>query len=294
MATLIDHFDDEARNRTWQCSCGWHGTIDEMTSEGFAELVDESCPACGKMLVIIPFPTTAEMRSAAARGNREAIPGLAGLERVDKASKRLTAEEALRALYIDFEGNKDQPPILLGVHRRGRGSRPYVQQDVVDKAFAGLVPRYLPLRDAIANVVARAEHGNRRIVSWSEHDLNVVRTLRAEDPRLVAKFEARHGNARAFAEYWRNKLHGGDKPDKGRLADYLALIDYAVPDDARPGLVGATITAVRPTLERGKPLSASQQARWNRLVEHNRFDCAGMRAICIRATRELSSAAQAS
>ncbi|MDP2349697.1 MAG: hypothetical protein Q8M74_00895, partial [Chloroflexota bacterium] len=62
---------------------------------------------------------------------------------------RLSAAEALRALYIDFEGGKDQLPVLLGVHRRGRGARPYVQQDVVDETFAGLVPRYLPLRDCV-------------------------------------------------------------------------------------------------------------------------------------------------
>ena len=37
--------------------------------------------------------------------------------------KRLTEAEALRALYIDFEGEKGKPPVLLGVHRRGRGAR---------------------------------------------------------------------------------------------------------------------------------------------------------------------------
>ena len=30
---------------------------------------------------------------------------------------------------------------------------------------------------AVANLVARAEHGDRGIVLWSEHDLNIVRTL---------------------------------------------------------------------------------------------------------------------
>jgi hypothetical protein len=209
-----------------------------------------------------------------------------------KAARRLSAAEALRALYIDFEGGKDQPPVLLGVLRHaGRGSRPYVQQDVVDPVFAGLVPRYLPLRDCVENVVRRAEHGDRRIVSWSEHDLNVVRTLRAEDPGLVERFEARYANARAFAEYWRNRLHGGSKPERGRLADYLELIGYPVPDDAEAGHVGDTIRALRPRLSRGLPLTAAQQARWDRLVEHNRFDCAGMRAVCLRATRELEAAA---
>ena len=56
-----------------------------------------------------------------------------------QAFKRLSAAEALRALYIDFEGQKDQPPVLLGVLRRGgKGSTPFVDQDVVDEAFAGL------------------------------------------------------------------------------------------------------------------------------------------------------------
>jgi len=207
-----------------------------------------------------------------------------------KSFKRLSAAEALRALYIDFEGGKDQPPVLLGIHRQGRGARPYVQQDVVDRVFAGLVPRYLPLRDCVENVVRRAEHGDRRIVSWSEHDLRVVRSLRDEDLGLVERFEARYANARAFAEYWRNKLHRGDRPEPGHLDDYLALIGYAVPDDAEPGHVGDTIRDLRPRLERGLPPTATQHARWDRLVEHNRFDCAGMRAVCLRATRELEAA----
>ena len=33
--------------------------------------------------------------------------------------RHLTEAEALRALYVDFEGEKDRPPVLLGVHRRG-------------------------------------------------------------------------------------------------------------------------------------------------------------------------------
>ena len=53
-----------------------------------------------------------------------------------QAFKRLSAAEALRALYIDFEGQKDQPPVLLGVLRRGgKGSTPFVHQDAVDEAL---------------------------------------------------------------------------------------------------------------------------------------------------------------
>jgi hypothetical protein len=45
--------------------------------------------------------------------------------------KRLSAAEARRAPYIDFEGQKDEPPVLLGVHRSGRGARPLVHEVVM-------------------------------------------------------------------------------------------------------------------------------------------------------------------
>jgi hypothetical protein len=206
------------------------------------------------------------------------------------AFKRLSAAEALRALYIDFEGEKDKPPILVGVLRRpGRGSKPFVHQDVVDEMFSGLAPAFMSLHDAISKAVLRAEHGDRRIASWSEHDLRVVRTLRDEDPELVARFEARYVNALSVAKHWRNKLHGGAKPASGRLADYLVVIGYPVPEDAAPGKVGETVRVLRHRLEQGLPLTTPQQARWKRLVEHNRHDCAGMRRVCIRATTELDA-----
>jgi hypothetical protein len=202
---------------------------------------------------------------------------------------RLSAADALRALYIDFEGNKDRPPVLLGVHRRGRGSSPYVQQDVVDPVFDGLVPRYFPLREAVHNVVLRAERGNRRIVAWTEHELKVVRRDCADDPDLVARFEARYANAYSVAKYWRNKLHGGSRPADTTLYAWLALIGWEVPPEAEAGHVGDTLRAVRARLERGQPLTTGEQRRWDRLVAHNRQDCAGMRRLCILATRELET-----
>jgi hypothetical protein len=64
------------------------------------------------------------------------------------AFKRLSAAEALRARYIDFEGEKNKLPVLLSVPRRaGKGSTPFVHQDVVDVAFASLgVPAMSPTR----------------------------------------------------------------------------------------------------------------------------------------------------
>jgi len=200
---------------------------------------------------------------------------------------RLSAADALRALYIDFEGNKDRPPVLLGVHRVGRGEHPHVQQDVTDPLFDGLVPRYLPLLDAVRRVVVRAEHKGRVIVAWTQHELDVVRVHGAIDPDLVARFEQRYVNAYAVAKRWRNRLHGGDKPDEGTLYTWLALIGWPVGEAAEAGHVGTTLRSLRTTLEAGRQLSGSQLAAWDRLVAHNHLDCVGMRRLCLAASAEL-------
>ncbi len=201
---------------------------------------------------------------------------------------RLSALEAGRALYIDFEGEKDKPPVLLGVlRRRGRAAEPSVHQDIVDREFEAAGPNARELRHAVEVVVMRGERGDRRIVSWSEHDLEVVRGLRDDVPELVARFERRYVNALGLARRWANVLHPADKPAEGNLAGYLALIDYEVPPGAGPGRVGKTIRALRPTLRGGRSLTPRQRRRWAELLEHNRHDCAGMREICLRASREL-------
>ena len=211
----------------------------------------------------------------------------------EAAFKHLSADEAQRALYIDFEGGQDQPPVLLGIlRRRGKGAEPNVFQVVLDSEFEPAGPASRGLKEAIEIVILRAESGDRRIVSWSQHDLEVVRSLRDEDPELVARFERRYANALGVAKRWANKLHPEDKPADGQLVGYLAMIGYEVPPDAEAGHVGATVRALRPRLQSGKPLTPAQKGRWARLLKHNRYDCDGMRAVCLLATRELESAAQ--
>jgi hypothetical protein len=75
----------------------------------------------------------------------------------------------------------------------------------------------------------------------------------------------------------------------GRLADYLGLIGYPVPEEAAPGKVGETIRVLRHMFEQGLPLTLAKEERWGRLVEHNRLDCAGMRRVCLLATPGLET-----
>ena len=194
--------------------------------------------------------------------------------------RQMTPLEARTAFYIDFEGGKDAPPVLIGILRK------HTQQYLVEPAFRDLGPAHLELRQAVAMVVTRAEKQQRRIVSWSEHDLDIVRSL-TNEPALIARFESRYANGRALAARWATRAPDIEKPASGALEYYLELVGYEVPEWAGPGQVGSTIRSLHQRLAAGRQPTESQLERWGHLLEHNRHDCEGMRAVCIRAATEL-------
>ncbi|HEY8192875.1 MAG TPA: hypothetical protein VIF36_03020 [Gaiellaceae bacterium] len=206
---------------------------------------------------------------------------------------RLTPGEARRALYVDFEGRKVGPPVLLGCTTKSRvRSRLSVWQAVTDPILTPLAIaddiEALSLADAVERILVRAERKDRLIVAWSERELDVVRE---HCPQHLDRFEARFRNAREFAVRWRNKCHDGRRPPTNALADYLALIGYTVPEGAGPGRVGETVEIVQRVLLRGRrvsDLTDKQLRRWDDLREHNRHDCAGMRRITILAADEIA------
>ena len=136
---------------------------------------------------------------------------------------RLTPDEARRALYVDFEGRKVGPPVLLGCTTKSRvRSQLSVWQAVTDPILTPLAIaddiEALSLADAVERILVRAERKDRLIVAWSERELDVVRE---HCPQHLDRFEARFRNAREFAVRWRNKCHDGRRPPTNALADYL-------------------------------------------------------------------------
>jgi hypothetical protein len=51
-----------------------------MSSDLHAELADYSCPRCDHMILIVPFPTLDDIRTAAAAGIPQAVARLADIE----------------------------------------------------------------------------------------------------------------------------------------------------------------------------------------------------------------------
>lgn len=203
-------------------------------------------------------------------------------------TKRMTPDEAQRALYIDFEGRKDRPPVLLGTTHKASAHR--VHAYLTDRrydAFAVEGWDVMSFADAVDHILQRAKAKDRLIVAWTTHERDVVERWA---PEHLERFDARFRNALAIAKYWRTTCHDGDKPEKGNLVNYLDLIEYTVPEAAGPGRAAETIQRIDAAFDAGKTpdrLTANQRQRWVDLLAHNAHDCAGMRAVCLKAAEEV-------
>ena len=232
----------------------------------------------------------------------------------DQHSQILTVAQADNAIYFDFEGAKDQRPVLLGaIYAEGVKSpnqdRLVMRHDFVDRFFAPLLDavrleapsiyRYdtscRSLTQAYADLVGRARAQDRLMVSWSRHELTM--SLEAGLPRnLLNSFVERFRDGKATAKRWRTLTQPDvsfERDHRGRihtLTRYAELTGFPVPVKYLGGTVGRTIKRVRSGLERvgeWNGLTSSQQDAWCDVVGHNFYDCAGLRHVVRTAAEDL-------
>ncbi len=225
----------------------------------------------------------------------------------------LTPAEAMRAIYIDFEGRKDEPPALLGsLYFEGRSTpdpdRLVFRHDILDPVLHGLAgaldisgpyryeshARTLP--QAVHDLVRRVKNQKRPIVAWSHHEIKKI------DEADLSKYldgvvDRWFRDGKATARRWRLTLHPEwqlERDDAGRadrLSRYLERIGYEVPTEFQGGRVGETIKQLREALRDSgdwDDLTTAKQRRWSELLLHNFYDCDGLREVVQLAAGELS------
>ena len=196
---------------------------------------------------------------------------------------KLTQQEAQQAIVIDFEGNMDRAPSLLG-WRIGATNH----QVLLEKALAPVVPpdsiEVLELDDALRRIKAAA--GGNHVLGYSEHDLSVIRTYSSET-ELIAWFEDRYLNAKSLIDRWINRrAHAGEiqRPDDLTLQSSMSLIGITYAVAAGPDTVGTTLRRLRDFASKGRThtdLPPGIRRRWHRLLSHNATDLRATQALVL-------------
>ena len=200
-------------------------------------------------------------------------------EQRPKASRaKLSAEEAINAIYIDYEGNIKLPPTLIGWYVDG-----VYKASILEPFFETCENRYkakgIFLEDhaqLALRLIQQAEDENRLIVSWSEHDyLLMSKVLMPKDFERLKLF---YRNAIRTARPWYSEKYG-PLQEKASLNFFEDLLEFQVPERFGLGLVGKALGLIRGQIQEGRSyakLTNAARVGWTTVVRHNKLDLEGM------------------
>ncbi|MDA0337311.1 MAG: hypothetical protein O2782_19275 [bacterium] len=194
------------------------------------------------------------------------------------------ADVEARGVYLDIKGLRDRPPVLLGI-----AVDDTFEQVVTDAVFgdAALAKdlRVNAFDYEIRTLMARCARESRRIFAFSSHILAVVDHYTPAATAFAGLFE----DAQEMALLCHEKANRRDTT-AWSLADHLQ--DLGQP---QPKHLGAKHTASRlryVELQLRKhgayaAISGGAKAKWTKVLQQNRSDTCGTRAIVLRAAVEL-------
>jgi hypothetical protein len=204
------------------------------------------------------------------------------------SSAKLSDEEAINAIYIDYEGNIKLPPTLIGWYVGG-----VYKASILEPFFETCKDRYrakgifvedhaqLALR-----LIQQAENENRLIVSWSEHDYLLMSKVLI--PKDFERLKFVYRNAIRTAKPWYRKKYG-PLPEKASLDFFEDLLGFQVPERFGLGLVGKALGLIRVQIQEGRSyaeLTNAAREGWTTVVRHNKLDLEGMTYVLRAMTTE--------
>ena len=193
---------------------------------------------------------------------------------------------ALSTIIVDFEGNVDAPPTLIGWLADGEVTQILVESDLASMVKPGSTA-VRTLDEALREL--REVAGDRHIGGYSTHDLHIVQTW-CQDAELVTWFASAYVNVKRVADRWITRLirAGQIEPPKDKsLAARMSLVGVRYPVGAGTDIVGRGLRRLRDQQALGKTyatLPPGAKRHWSRILIHNRTDLKATRALLIAAT----------
>lgn len=204
------------------------------------------------------------------------------------AKRKITSQELARAIFIDYEGNIDRSPTLLGWRVDGLS-----HGAIVEEAFRTCSDRYRakgiewqPHHQVASRLLQQACEEDRVLVSWSEHDLRLLQAVlpKKDHARLLARYR----NAIPAAKTWHLRTLQSRAPQR-ELAYFCQLLGFPVPRRYGPGKVGQGLRLLRGQLQEGRSypeLTPKARACWVAVVKHNDLDLRALEYV-LRAMLEV-------
>lgn len=207
-------------------------------------------------------------------------------------SQKVTHREARNGIYIDFEGNIEWPPSILGVLVDDE-----IHQFIVEDALASFSElsntRYqvtvAALDEALLKVIVMAETENRRLFGYTNHELAVVEQF-VTNTYIVEWFRVAYVNAKKpIDRYISQKSRNGtmDALEDRSLATRMPIVGMTYSPGCGAGIVGPGLSRLRAQVgKRDSALDVPKGAKthWWRILSHNSTDLIALKKLLLMAT----------
>lgn len=213
-------------------------------------------------------------------------------------SRRITFEEAERAIYLDFESHEQGPPFLAGRLIGSDDLRLTVLDPMLYSAAGGsrvLKADTYELGRYMEGILYRCRGENRRLIAFSEREIEVVAEF---TPYLVDQMTACYGNALPPVKKWFRKEHPAVYSDlKAKAQEQkrrVGLKDYVeadvVPCEYPRQLKGKFSPSGAARIVRDQLLKRDgdyskiagwRKRRWTNLLKYNKADCETLRCLTL-------------
>jgi len=187
---------------------------------------------------------------------------------------------------LDYEGNIDKPPTLLGWRVDGETFGAIIEPlfSICEKKFKAKYVVALDHQQQVSELIQRAFKESRCIVTWSQHDLYVMKSVisASESKQLASVYRNALGTARPW---YRNEY--GVTADVASLSHFCDLFALKVPERFGTGIVGTTLGLIRSQLNEGRSygeLTPKARLGWVKVVRHNEYDLIFMEKILTKIT----------
>jgi hypothetical protein len=203
--------------------------------------------------------------------------------RYDEEAPLLTKEIARRGIYIDFECYRDEEPTLLGILLEGNFEQVVFLEDLKPAVRASNL-EFAYLESAIADILDLATRECRRIITYSEYDLNKIK----EYTNLGKNVEYFYTNARKIADIWQ-KEYLESKEINNSLKSVAEKIGKPYPKYLLKKNPTKIIRKIKKALSREQEfakLPDDAKKDWGNLLEYNRYDCWVMQEFLVHVSNQ--------
>tara|TARA_Y100000814_G_C12284364_1_gene386190 strand:- start:145 stop:789 length:645 start_codon:yes stop_codon:yes gene_type:complete len=195
-----------------------------------------------------------------------------------------------KAIYFDFESNPNRTPSLLGVLYKDIETgedifNQYILEPELNPTKDQFPITYISNVDRIIRKLRRlALKENRKFIAWSNHELEVINDYSSQN--WNEEFSGNYYiNAIEMGKEWFRKNDPSNLPTWGNntLSYYMKYFNYHVPSKFGVGITSNAIDEMREELKRTRGhinnVPYGTIIKWERMLQHNRHDCYGMRHV---------------